>query len=219
MSMWSEVEKYERTGWKLGTLRGEHVRRRRLEKTLSFVEKGDLVLDIGVGPATLSQDFPCTVIGCDINLGMLLVARERIHGVVRCDAQHLPFADKVFDISFESTCLVQIPDKERALAEMIRVAKRTIVTFECNRCSLRRIFKRKQSTYLSFFTLRKMHKDMGLNPTMLMVGFAPFFTSKILFKLWKPFEDLIELLPFVKYLCGGVLVASNLKNIDQHRNN
>ena len=211
MSRWSEPEKYERTSWKLGTVRGEYVRQGRLAKSLLFIKRGDLVLDIGVGPATMSRDFPCTVVGCDLSLEMLRVAKKKIYSVVRCDAQNLPFVDKAFDVSFESSCLYLVPNKYKALTEMVRVAKRAIITFESNRWSLRRLLTNaKLSRHPSPFVLRRMHKDLGLNPRMLMVGFAPFSTSKIIFKLWKPFESLIESLPPIKYLCGGVLVVSNL---------
>ena len=207
---WSDPEKYERTGWKLETVRGEHVRQRRLEKSLLFIKRGDLVLDVGVGPATISKDFPCTVVGCDLSLEMLHIAKKKINSVVRCDSQNLPFVDKAFDVSFESGCLYLIPNQYKALTEMVRVAKRAIITFESNRWSLRRLLTSTFSRYLSPLILKRMHKDLGLNPKMLMVGFAPFSSSKIIFKLWKIFEILIESLPPMKYLCGGILVVSNL---------
>lgn len=207
---WSDPENYERTSWKLETIRGEHVRQRRLGKSLLFIKRGDLVLDIGVGPATMSKDFPCTVVGCDLSLEMLHNAKKKIYSVVRCDAQSLPFVDKAFDVSFESGCLYLLPNKYKAMTEIVRVAKRVIITFESNRWSLRRLLTMKFSRYLSPFILKKIHKDLGLNPKMLMIGFAPFSSSKIIFKLWKLFEILIESLPPIKYLCGGILVVSNL---------
>jgi len=211
MSRWSDPKKYEATSWKLGTVRGQYVRQRRLEKTLQFLDKDELVLDVGVGPATMSKDFPCTVIGCDLSLNMLLVAKEKIEGVVYCDAQYLPFRDNIFDVSFESSCLYLVPEMKKALVEMVRVAKRAIITFESNPWSLRRLLtSAKLSRHPSPFKLRNMYVDLGLEPKMLMVGFAPYSSSKTLFKFWKHIEGVIERLPIIKYFCGGTLIISHL---------
>lgn len=213
MSDWSDPHLYERESWRLGTLRGEYVRTRRLASVKRLLREGELLLDVGVGPATMSRDFACTVVGCDRSLGMLREAKKKVFDVILCDAQYLPFMDKVYDVSFESSCLYLVPDRLKALSEMVRVANRMIITFESNRWSLRRLFtKAKLSKHPSPKVLKKYHKELGLKPELRMVGFAPFSSSKFVFRIWQPIEKMIESVPMLKYLCGGILVFSHIDN-------
>ena len=206
----SQAEDYELTTWKLGTPRGEYVLKRRLRAVLPLVRGSRLVVDVGVGPATLSQHFGCEVIGCDISVLMLRQAKQRISGVVLADAEYLPFRDKVFDVASESGCLPYVRHRHQVVAEMARVSRERIITFESNRWSLRRLVVGKSSAHPSPLQLATYHRKLGLEPSVQLVGFAPFVRSKLVFKFWPPIERLVEKTPLVRYLCGGILVHSRV---------
>jgi SAM-dependent methyltransferase len=99
---------------------------------LCRLKAGDNILDVASGSGEsacyLKREFGCYVVGIDISDSMLRKAREKARrkGVditfVKGDAQKLPFVGERFDavISECTTCLL---DKERAIGEMVRVAK------------------------------------------------------------------------------------------------
>ncbi len=99
---------------------------------LCHIGEGKLVLDVASGTGEsacfLVEEFGCRVIGVDYSDYMVERARRkaRMRGLDiefrRGDAHNLPFEDNMFDavISECTTCLL---DKERAIKEMIRVAK------------------------------------------------------------------------------------------------
>lgn len=208
---WANPSQYVQDSWKLGTPRGKYVRDHRLKSVLKLFSKDDLILDIGTGVATLSRHFFGEVIGCDISLPMLLKAKIHLSSVVLCDAQYLPFREKIFNASFESGCLYLVPDKIKALSEQVRVTKRIVITFESNRWSLRRLITESKTTRQPTpLMLKKYYKKLELKFILKMVGFAPFTNSEILIKLWRPLEYLIERIPLINYLCGGILVYSML---------
>lgn len=206
----SLAEEYELTTWKLGTPRGEYVLKRRLGAVLPLVSCSRLLVDVGVGPATLSQHFRCEVIGCDISVSMLRQAKQRISGVILADAEYLPFRDKVFDVAFESGCLPYVRGRLQVVKEMARVSCERIITFESNRWSLRRVVAGKTSAHPSPLQLAAYHRKLGLQPCVQLVGFAPFIQSKLVLKVWPPIEKAIEGTPLIQYLCGGILVHSRL---------
>jgi len=99
---------------------------------LCRVGEGTKVLDVASGTGAsavfLAETFRCQVAGVDGSDSMLERAGKRIEGrnlsvqFRKGDAHNLPFEEGVFDavISECTTCLLQ---KERAIREMVRVAK------------------------------------------------------------------------------------------------
>ena len=92
---------------------------------------GDDVLDVGCGTGILARtaarrlDQSGSVVGLDINDGMLAVARrspERVtwqHG----SAEHLPFLDCSFDRVVSQFALMFFVDQHAAIEEMVRVTR------------------------------------------------------------------------------------------------
>jgi len=214
---WQDPEGYEALSWKLGTPRGEHVRQRRLRAVLRLLKRNESLLDVGAGPATLSKDFPCRVIACDLSAPMLKRAKQRVDEAIRCDAQHLPIRDASVDVSFESSCLYLVSEKETMMIEMQRVARSRVIIFESNRLSLRRLYEKyfkgvKMSPeHPSPNEVKKYMLHMGLSPRMRMVGFSPIMGGSLALKIWKPIEWLVESCPGLKMLAGGILAYANLE--------
>ncbi len=104
---------------------------------LARVRKGMRVLDLAAGTGDLSLRLAPMVgrrgrvVLADSNRPMLVKGRDRLldHGyvdaieTVRCDAQCLPFPDRIFDRVSIGFGLRNITHKERALAEMRRVLR------------------------------------------------------------------------------------------------
>ena len=68
-------------------------------------------------------------VGLDISLGMLKQAKKNLKRwkvkatLVHCEAENLPFEDEYFDVVFHCGGLNYYNDKQKAILEMIRVAK------------------------------------------------------------------------------------------------
>jgi ubiquinone/menaquinone biosynthesis C-methylase UbiE len=89
------------------------------------------LLDIGFGTGLSLPHYPPSVdvIGVDASLGMLRFARSealrlgRPVQLVEMDAEHLAFPDRTFDSVAFNLCLCTIGDPERAVQEVLRVAR------------------------------------------------------------------------------------------------
>ncbi len=122
----SESDAYERfMGRWSRRLAGEFVK---------FVSVGgqDSVLDVGCGIGSLSFAIAdacpsARVTGVDASAAFVRQAQPRAHGdrvrIQVGDAQALEFADATFDKTVSQLVLNFVPDRERALREMIRVTK------------------------------------------------------------------------------------------------
>ncbi|MBY0439867.1 MAG: bifunctional demethylmenaquinone methyltransferase/2-methoxy-6-polyprenyl-1,4-benzoquinol methylase UbiE [Burkholderiales bacterium] len=101
----------------------------------SGARPGQRVLDIAGGTGDLARAFQDrvgptgTVLLTDINASMLARGRDRmldegrVIEVARCDAEHLPFPDRTFDIVSVAFGLRNMTHKDVALAEMFRVLR------------------------------------------------------------------------------------------------
>ena len=101
----------------------------------SGVRPGQTVLDIAGGTGDLARAFQDrvgprgTVLLTDINGSMLARGRDRmldegrVIEVVRCDAERLPFADRMFDCVSVAFGLRNMTHKDVALREMFRVLR------------------------------------------------------------------------------------------------
>lgn len=113
---------------------------------------GASLLDVGCGTGHFSRRFAAAgleVTGVDPDPAMLAFARQQGAGIgyVEGDAQALPFADAVFDYASAVTSLCFVPDPQRALQEMWRVARRGVVLGVLNRRSLLYSRKRRSPGY------------------------------------------------------------------------
>jgi len=95
------------------------------------VQPGQRVLDVACGTGILARTAADrvgpsgTVVGVDINAGMLTVAR-RVRPDLdyrRADAVSLPFPNDTFDAVLCQSALMFFPDATRALSEMGRVCR------------------------------------------------------------------------------------------------
>ena len=97
---------------------------------LCKVTENSLLLDVasgtGEGTCFLEEEFKCHAVGIDISQVMVKRAKEKARkknlniDFKIGDAHHLPFKDNEFDVVI-AECAVCAFDKERSIAEMIRV--------------------------------------------------------------------------------------------------
>lgn len=103
----------------------------RLLEDLLQPKPGELILDTGCGTGVFTLDIlqkGARVVGVDISLPMLRRAKEKskeysFYGVV-ADMLVLPFPKEIFDRVISITALEFIPEGEKAVQEMFRVAKK-----------------------------------------------------------------------------------------------
>lgn len=114
----------------MGGLRATRV----LQRLCHVAEAGEVLevgCGIGAGTARTATTFGCRVVGVDRSPVMIDWARERAHearveGRVElavADVQALPFPDGQFDVAYCESVLGFVADKERAIAEMVRVTR------------------------------------------------------------------------------------------------
>ena len=114
---------------------GLHRLWKRFALELSGVREGSRVLDVASGSGDLAAAFAKRagptgqVWMTDINAAMLAVGRDKMidQGIfpplALCDAEKLPFPDDMFDCVSVAFGLRNVTHKDRALAEMARVAR------------------------------------------------------------------------------------------------
>lgn len=104
---------------------------------------GESLLDVGCGTGYFTRQFAradkLAVAGLDPNRDWLAFAERHAAGTesyVSGSALALPFADDSFDLVVSVTALCFVADQRRALAEMLRVARRRVALGLLNRHSL-----------------------------------------------------------------------------------
>jgi ubiquinone/menaquinone biosynthesis C-methylase UbiE len=102
---------------------------------LCQIRPGKYVLDVGCGvgrtPCILAQRYGSRVVGVDLSPRMVEWSRQRaehegVAGTVEirvADAQQLPFDDATFDAVITESVLAFVPDRAKALRELVRVTK------------------------------------------------------------------------------------------------
>ena len=97
---------------------------------------GAAVLDVGTGTARAALALASRggrVTGVDYSREMLRVGQARVArhaatvALLRGDAQHLPFADRRFDVTVSVRLLMHMPDWRATLTELCRVTRRRMV--------------------------------------------------------------------------------------------
>jgi demethylmenaquinone methyltransferase/2-methoxy-6-polyprenyl-1,4-benzoquinol methylase len=114
---------------------GMHRLWKRFAIEMSGVRAGQSVLDVASGSGDLAASFARRagpsgrVVMTDINAAMLKVGRDKLVDrglfppVALCDAEKLPFPSDTFDLVSVAFGLRNMTHKDRALAEMARVAR------------------------------------------------------------------------------------------------
>ncbi len=111
----------------------------RVQNQLSRPLRGSRVLVICCGSGMDAEYVVragASVVAMDISDGCLERARTRgerygiSYDLVRGDAENLPFADGSFDYGFVHDGLHHLPEPERAIAELARIARRGIMVTE-----------------------------------------------------------------------------------------
>ncbi|MEZ5615270.1 MAG: class I SAM-dependent methyltransferase [Rhodocyclaceae bacterium] len=103
---------------------------------------GETLLDVGCGTGYFTRHFAGAngigwVAGADRDAGAVRFAADRGGAAyLVADGLRLPFADRSFDLAVGVTSLCFMPDERRALAEMLRVARRRVALGLLNRRSL-----------------------------------------------------------------------------------
>jgi SAM-dependent methyltransferase len=112
-----------------------------------LISPGTRVLDVGSGTGWFSRRFSAAgaeVVGVDRDHAMLAAARAYDATIpwVQADMGCLPFPDKCFDVVSAVTSLCFAMDEDRALKEMLRTARHSVVLGLLHRDSL--LYRRKQ---------------------------------------------------------------------------
>jgi phosphatidylethanolamine/phosphatidyl-N-methylethanolamine N-methyltransferase len=94
---------------------------------------GGRILEVGVGTGLSLPEYRWTsrVTGVDLSAAMLRKAKARVSehrltnvdGLAVMDAQHLAFADGLFDVVVAQYLITAVPDAEATLDEFVRVLK------------------------------------------------------------------------------------------------
>ena len=147
------------------------------------IQPGARVLDLATGPGEVARQLHnCMVFGADIAEPMLRSARSRgLQRVVGADAQALPFADSVLDRVICQLGLRFLPDRLRALREVLRVfrpeGRGTFSTLgqpegrPCGATSPRRSRRSCQTSAASCSYLSRLCDPYGLATLLEQAGF------------------------------------------------
>lgn len=105
---------------------------------------GETLLDVGCGTGHFTRRFAGATaidqaVGADRDTGALRYAAAKGGATyLVADGLRLPFAERSFDLVIGVTALCFMPDERRALAEMLRIARRRVALGLLNRHSLLR---------------------------------------------------------------------------------
>ncbi len=169
------------------------------------------VLDVGVGPGQLAQEYGlCPIVACDASAQMIKLAKERLnHGrFVVCDAEDLPFSSECFDTVVASELIYYLGMPERFFSESSRVLRdegQLVLIFGRSNVLCKLISKVATLLHLrpkDDFALHSLDiksvMDMGRSKGFSVVGFFSNWNSQ-----WKNLNIGLRFLPLF-LLCGLV---------------
>ncbi|WEL23178.1 class I SAM-dependent methyltransferase [Candidatus Nanohalovita haloferacivicina] len=126
-------------------------------------EPGDSVLELGSGPALLSEYLDeYDSVGADIEQEPLQVAVDsgRVEDAVRVDAHRLPFRDDAFDYVVAPRLFHLVGDEEDVVDEMNRVAEEGFVFDVFSESSGRKVYNNRMSKHSSYMPADStLHSD------------------------------------------------------------
>jgi ubiquinone/menaquinone biosynthesis C-methylase UbiE len=119
------AEYYDQIAQGYNELHGEEQKRKALTILDNLeVKPSDVLLDVGCGTAQYLSLFPCKKYGIDPAFELLKQAPVQ---VVQGRAEELPFPANSFDVVLSLTAIHNFDNPSKAVAEMVRVARRDIV--------------------------------------------------------------------------------------------
>lgn len=170
--------------------------RKEKEKTLPWINKEDIVLDLGCGGGRSSiylAEKAKRIIGLDGASGMLEIARtlnkrENIKYILG-DAENLPFEKDNFNKVIAFACLIYMENIERVISEVARVLKKDglfIATIE----NKKELFRPCQWFYLwPYFLYRAL-------PKFRLKRFSQLYSAEEIRKLLKDRFEILEMSGF-----------------------
>ncbi|PIN75605.1 hypothetical protein COV18_02045 [Candidatus Woesearchaeota archaeon CG10_big_fil_rev_8_21_14_0_10_37_12] len=205
------------------------------------VSEGSTVLDIGCGTGILyevlrEEGLDCKYIGADLSPEMISVGKKRYPSIdLRImDSEKLDFPDKSVDFIFMKAVLHHLPNPVKALSEMKRVAKKTVIVSEplnnilteLPRYLLKKLTNHFDEDHTHFSSkemknmLAKTHiknakvyyfgylaYPWGFTDILPGTKFLPLFILKGLFKL----DLLLEYVPLLSRLSWQIIVVCDFR--------
>jgi ubiquinone/menaquinone biosynthesis C-methylase UbiE len=158
---------------------------KRLDVGCGLRPTGDVNVDLYFGEYTEHIDA----------LDKKLVVVSRVNNPVKADAHHLPFRDEVFEEVYSHHVLEHLDDPTKALAEMIRVAKRKVtfvVPHRFNREQKRALRKNIHKHIFTVSTIKHWLKLLNIKRFHITVIYDSF-PNRILRIVWFPSEMKVEI--------------------------
>lgn len=111
------------------------------------------ILDVGVGTGLFLEKIEqwAMIIGVDISLNMLRIAKKRVKNyshieLILADADYLPFKENIFPIVTTFTLLQNVPNPLETIKELFRVSDKlvaiTVLKKKINALSLKKLLKK-----------------------------------------------------------------------------
>ena len=160
------------------------ISQREIKLLNNIINKNSFILDIGCGGGHEILKYKGRyVIGVDIDLESLKVAKSNYDAVIRADVRHLPFKDDCFDYIVATHLFEHLynNDKPKFLKEVKRLLKMRatfVCVFPCDESSvLNRLAKRFPDLYKKYFILLDGHFGFESAP-IAVKRFKTIFGSK-----------------------------------------
>ncbi|NOX36609.1 MAG: class I SAM-dependent methyltransferase [Calditrichaeota bacterium] len=187
--------------------------------------KGKAILDVGCGTGNhliaLYRRGAGLCVGIDRSRDMLEVFRQKLSSngpcIVRADAAHLPFREKIFDLCFSVTMLEFVSKPGNVIAEMHRVSRGRMVLAVLNRLAFSAFLRKLESLlkptpfryarFISPFQLKHLVRCRIPDARIrwyTTLAFFPFFPSRFR----KVLERIDMRLSYSRFPFGAFLVMA-----------